>query len=213
MCSFLVLVWYLRVHLPKGEWWIDLPELTSIQLGRDVFHFSTDNSSELIMRSGDDEMKWWIDLPKLTSLTTVNGSSTFYRPRSITLEGMSYHSVLTSRHALFHHCYSYRGHCFQTQFNRSYKESLSFLSIIPRHHSRSPTISLLSSFFHKPLIMPFLCTISINTNSPFSLHSIRNSFHTFHNHSIPCFDSVHTPSSLHSPIPLPYAWLPSSNSS
>ena len=87
-------------------------------------------------------------MPKLTSLTTVNGSSTFYRPRSITLEGMSYHSVLTSRHALFHHCYSYRGHCFQTQFNRSYKESLSLLSLIPRHHSRSPTVFPVPCFFH-----------------------------------------------------------------
>ena len=35
---------------------MDLPELTSIQLGFDAFRFTGD-SSELIMRSDDDEMK------------------------------------------------------------------------------------------------------------------------------------------------------------
>ncbi|KAM7454400.1 hypothetical protein BLSTO_04843 [Blastocystis sp. subtype 1] len=34
----------------------NLPELTSIQLGRSAFEFKDDESSELIMRSGDDEM-------------------------------------------------------------------------------------------------------------------------------------------------------------
>ena len=214
MHSAVVLVQCLRVVGLEREWWLDLPELTSIQFGDSAFWFKDDDSSELIMRSGDDEMNWWIDLPKLTTLTTeVDYSYTFYQPRIITLEGTSIHSTLTNRHALSHNCYSGQDICFPKEENRSHEESLSFLSLIPRHHSRSPTVPLLSSFFHKPLIMPFLCTISINTNSPFSLHSIRNSFHTFHNHSIPCFDSVHTPSTLHSPIPLPYAWLPSSNSS
>ena len=31
--------------------WIDLPELTSIQLGRDAFEFKRDESSTLIMQS------------------------------------------------------------------------------------------------------------------------------------------------------------------
>ena len=80
----------------KREWWLDLPELTSIQLGNSAFWFNSDESSELILRSDDDELNWWIDLPKLTSLTslTTEGdySSTFEYPHSITLEGMSYHS-------------------------------------------------------------------------------------------------------------------------
>ena len=88
----------------KREWWIDLPELTSIQLSWYAFCFKNDESSELVMRSGDDEMKWWIDLPKLTSLTGSSG--TFEYPRSITLEGTSYHSILTNRHALSHYCLS-----------------------------------------------------------------------------------------------------------
>ena len=152
MHSMIVLVPCLRVNSLKREWWLDLPELTSIQFGDSAFSFdSKDDSSELIMRSGYDEEKWWIDLPILTTLTTVNGSSTFYSPRSITLEGMSYHSVLTSRHALSHHCYSYRGHCFQTQYNRSHQECLSLLSLISRHLSCSFFLPLLSSFFHTHL--------------------------------------------------------------
>ncbi|KAM7454138.1 hypothetical protein BLSTO_05107 [Blastocystis sp. subtype 1] len=35
----------------------NLPELTSIRFGNDAFYFKNDDSSELIMRSGDDEMK------------------------------------------------------------------------------------------------------------------------------------------------------------
>ena len=35
-----------------------MPELTSIQLGEGAFHFNSgDDSTELIMRSGDDEMR------------------------------------------------------------------------------------------------------------------------------------------------------------
>ena len=34
-----------------------MPELTSIRLGDDAFQFKDDESSELIMRSDDDEMK------------------------------------------------------------------------------------------------------------------------------------------------------------
>ena len=97
-----------RVNLPDREWGIDLPELTSIRLGEDAFSFKDgDDSSELIMRSGGDEMKWWIDLPKLTTLTTEGeDSDTFECPRSITLESTSYPSTLTNRHAFSHHCHS-----------------------------------------------------------------------------------------------------------
>ena len=148
MYSVIVLVWYLRVNGLKREWWIDLPELTSIRFGEDAFRFKDDDdSSELIMRSDDDEMKWWIDLPKLTTLTIDEDSWTFRDPRIITLEGTSNHSILTNRHALSYYCYSWRG-CFQTQENHSYQEFLFFLSFIPRHHSSSPTISPIHCFFH-----------------------------------------------------------------
>ena len=122
------------------EWWIDLPELTSIRLGQHAFCFDDedDDSSELIMRSGDDEMEWWIDLPKLASLTTEGEDSlSFCNPCIITLEGISYHSVLTSRHALSHHCHPWQELCILLQENHSYKEYLFFLSFISRHHFRS----------------------------------------------------------------------------
>ena len=94
-------------------------------------------------------MKWWIDLPKLTSLTTEGSNSwTFLYPRSITLEGTSYHSILTNRHAFSHHCHSWQGMDFLTEENRSYQEFLFLTSLIPRHHSRSFWLLLLSSFFH-----------------------------------------------------------------
>ena len=132
----------------KREWWIDLPELTSIRLGGGSFCFN-DESSELIMRSDDDEMKWWIDLPKLTSLTTEGKYSiTFCFPRFITLEGITYHSILTNRHALSHHCHSWQVTSFPIQENHSHQECLSLLPLIPRHHSRSFWLPLLSSFFH-----------------------------------------------------------------
>ena len=150
-----VLVQCLRVNGLKREWWIDLPELTSIRLGEHAFSFSLgDYSTELIMRSGYDEMKWWIDLPKLATLTTVIDSDcrsqTFYNPFSITLESYICLSILTNRHALSHHCCSWQKG-FQLQGNRSNEESLLLLSLISRHHSCSPTVSLLSSFFHTPL--------------------------------------------------------------
>ena len=149
MHFIVVLVLYLRVNGLKREWWIDLPELTSIQLGYSAFVFKNyDESSELIMRSDNDEMKWWIDLPKLTSLTTTISSFSFCSSRFITLEGTSYHLSITNRHALSHHCYSYQGLCFQREDNCSYQEFPFPVSLIPRHHSRSPMLSLLPSFFH-----------------------------------------------------------------
>ena len=138
--SVIVLMQYLRVNRLKRDWWLDLPELTSIRLGYWAFDFKDDDSSELIMRSDDDGMKWWIDLPKLTSLTTTERSIIFRFPRIINLEGISYHSILTIRHALSHQCLSWR-ECIPTQENRSHEESLFLPSLIPRHHSCSPTVS------------------------------------------------------------------------
>ena len=83
-----------------------MPELTSIQLGCAAFCFDDWKSwSELIVRSDDDGTKLQIDLPKLTSLT-AKGSGAFRNPRHITLEGISYHSILTNRYAIPLHCYS-----------------------------------------------------------------------------------------------------------
>ena len=149
MHSLSVLVQCLRVNDLKREWWLDLPELTSIQLGDYAFQFKNDDeSTELIMRSGDDEMKWWIDLPKLTSLTAEGEySCTFRCPRSITLEGISYHSILTNRHALSHRCHSWKGICLHREENRSYQESHFLLSLTPRHYSRSTRVSPVHCFF------------------------------------------------------------------
>ncbi len=170
MYSVYVLVLCLRVNGLKMEWWIDLPELTSIRLGEDAFFFNYgDYSNELIMRSGDDEMKWWIDLPKLTSLTTSEDSATFCNPHFITLEGISYHSFLTNRHAFSHHCNSYQEMGFLLQENRSHQEFLFLLFLIPRHHSRFAVLSFLPSFFHTPFInstLPNNLILSQNQHTP-----------------------------------------------
>ena len=152
MHSMIVLVQCLRVNGLKREWWIDLPELTSIRLGYFAFTFKDDDdSTELIMRSDGYEMNWWIDLPKLTSLTTAKCSSTFNYLRIITLESTSYHSILTSRHALSHHCNTWQRNGFPLQESRSHEESPFLLPLISRHLSRSSLLPLLSSFFHTPL--------------------------------------------------------------
>ena len=57
MHSVVVLVWYLRVNHISGTDEIDLPELITIQLCNDAFTFKDNESTELIMRSSDDEMK------------------------------------------------------------------------------------------------------------------------------------------------------------
>ena len=90
-----VLVLCLRVNQPEGEWWVDLPELTSIQLGLSAFCFKYDYSSELIMRSISTRMKWWIDLPKLTSLSAGDGN-TFCFPHHVTLKSLAFlfHSLV-----------------------------------------------------------------------------------------------------------------------
>ena len=174
----IVLVQCLRVNGLKREWWIDLPELTSIQLGEDAFCFKNDESSELVMRSGDDEMKWWIDLPTLTSLTAERWNSlTFCFPRSITLEGTTHHSILTNRHTLSHHCYSWQDTCFQAQENHPYQECLFLLSLIPRHHSRSFSLSQIPSFFHT--------RFTINSLQMSHSHFIILSIITLHSSAIP----------------------------
>ena len=130
------------------------------------------------MRSGDDEMKWWIDLPKLTTLTTEGWISyTFLYPRSITLEGISVYSIITNRHALSHHCHSWQGKGFQIQENHSHEEFLSLLFLIPRHHSRSPTVPLLPSFFHT--------RFTINSLQMSHSHFISLSIITPHSSAIP----------------------------
>ena len=183
----------------KREWFLDLPELTSIQLGNGGFWFKHgDDSTELIMRSGYDEMNWWIDLPKLTSLTAGN-SWAFICPRSITLEGISYHSILTNRHAFSFHCHSLRAMGFQMTENHPYQECLSLLSLIPRYHSRSPTVPLLSSFFHTRFTINSLytshshfITLSIITPhwSTVSNRGMREDV-PFHHFPHTCFISLH----------------------
>ena len=51
MHSSIVLVLCLRVIDCDVSDWIDLPELTSIQMGRDAFEFKDDASTTLIMQS------------------------------------------------------------------------------------------------------------------------------------------------------------------
>ena len=152
MHSIIVLMLCLRVNCLKREWWIDLPELTSIQFGKHAFLFNPIvNSSVLIMRSGYDEEKWWIDLPKLTSLTTEGyNSDTFLYPRSITLESNICLSILINRHALSHYCYSWQRKGFQREGNRSHEEFPFLLPLISRHLFRSFFLPLLSSFFYTP---------------------------------------------------------------
>ena len=197
MHSVLVLVQCLRVNGLKREWWIDLPELTSIQLGEDAFRFTNDDLTELIMRSGDDEMNWWIDLPKLTSLTTEGEDNyTFLEPRHITLEGISYHSTLTNRHALSHYCHSLQEECIPIQESRSHEENLSLASLIPRHHSRSQKVSQIPSFFHTRFIINSLqtnhshfTTLSIITPHSFAIPN-RGMREDVPFHHFPCTCSI-----------------------
>ena len=164
----IVLVQCLRVNGLIWEWWIDLPELTSIRLGSTSFVFNYDESTELIMRSGDDEMNWWIDLPKLTTLTTEeNDSATFFYLRIITLEGNSYHSNLTNRHALSHSCYS--PSFIWMQKNHPHEESFFLLSFIPRHQSRSQKVCLIPSFFHTRFS---ICSIQMSHSHFITLYII-----------------------------------------
>ena len=164
----------LRVNPLVIVWWIDLPELTSIRLGNNAFNFKDDESSELIMRSSDNEMKWWIDLPKLTTLTTEGGSS-FFNPHSVTLEGISYHSIITSRNALSHHCHSWRGLRFQKHERRSYQECHHSSPLMSRYHFRFAALYPISSFFHTQFHKSI--HISHYTLYPYSKWILNNSNH------------------------------------
>lgn len=56
--SIIVLVSCSRVtHSPSSDW-LDLPELTSIQMGSNAFQFKDEDSSELIMQSDSHQMSW-----------------------------------------------------------------------------------------------------------------------------------------------------------
>ena len=117
-------------------------------------------------------------MPRLTSLTTEgDDSETFHYPHIITLEGISYHSILTNRHALSHYCHSYQGMGFLLQEKHPHEEYLSLLSLIPRYHSRSPTVPLLSSFFHT--------RFTINSLQTSHSHFITLSIITPHSSAVP----------------------------
>ena len=87
-------------------------------------------------------------MPKLTTITTDEGSETFENPRHITLEGTTYHSHITNRHALSHYCYSCHSICFLQEENDSHEEFLFLLPLIPRHLSRSPILFRIYCFFY-----------------------------------------------------------------
>ena len=96
----MLLVLCLRVNLGEREWFVDLPELTIIHLGEEAFNLSYfDESSELILRSGDDEVTWWVDLPSLNSLVTEGTGNPFHCPHRIHLESVSWESSITTRHS------------------------------------------------------------------------------------------------------------------
>ena len=132
---------YLRVKSVNTNWFVDLPEVTSIRFGRNAFSFQAYyESSKLIMRRSDDKEEWWIDLPKLASLTSAWG--TFCNPHSITMEGTYYHSIIINRHAFSHYCISpwriwvkkwsaYQQYCFSNDImNRCWSISKSSCSCL-----------------------------------------------------------------------------------
>ena len=69
---------------------IDMPELESIQMGKNAFRYQESASTELIMQSRETNEVWWLDLPKLTSLTTNQNSRTFERTHNVIFEGDSH---------------------------------------------------------------------------------------------------------------------------
>ena len=54
----IVLVLCLRVIDCDVSDWLDLPELTSIQMGWSAFQFKNDESTTLIMRRDDKNVNW-----------------------------------------------------------------------------------------------------------------------------------------------------------
>lgn len=126
-------------------------------------------------------------MPKLVSLTTIQDSTSFCYPRSITLESVSSSYNLTNRHTLSHHCGSWQRTCIQTQENRSYEEFLFLLLLISRHHSCSPTVSSVHCFFHTQFITSLLAVPSTENKSLHQDHRISNALRSseiaaFHSH-------------------------------
>ena len=153
MHSNAALVWYLRVFLPEREWIIDLPELTSIQLGEDAFGFSDCfYSGHLVMRSMWIELLWWIDLPRLTTLTTVGEcSSTFEQVFLVTFDSDSSSPQLTTRHAFS--CWIQSASCFLLwMWVFSDREFSFILSVTPRHWC-SCSLCSLPCLFHQGVVI------------------------------------------------------------
>ena len=103
------------------NWILDLPELTSIRLGNNVF-FGKKGEFVVEMKRFVVWWKWWIELPKLTSLTTKNTS--FYYVSSATFEGKSKWIELIFRHSKSNTNWI-RQDCFCQSKDNSKKEYLS----------------------------------------------------------------------------------------
>ena len=134
-------------------------------------------------------------MPKLTSLITVDYSNSFRNPRIITLEGNSCHSILTSRYAQSHQCYSCQGTRFQGEDNRSYEEFLFFPSLILRYHFCSSILPRVICFFYTPLFIKsiiqfkaFLVAIHCSVNTS-RAHFIVHTFITPEGTTNPCTTS------------------------
>ena len=103
------------------NWILDLPELTSIRLGNNVF-FGKKGEFVVEMKRFVVWWKWWIELPKLTSLIAPNSS--FYYVSSATFEGKSKWIELIFRHSKSNtNCI--RQICFCQSKDHSKKEYLS----------------------------------------------------------------------------------------
>ena len=154
MHSSYALMWYLRVSDLRWEWWLDLPELTSIQLGKDAFGFSDCfYSGHLVMRSKWIGLLWWLDLPSLTSLTTIGGecSSSFCYAYHISLKSDSSSSLLTTRHAFS--CWIQSASCFLLwMWVFSDREFSFILSVTPRYWC-SCSLCWLCCLFHQGVVM------------------------------------------------------------
>ena len=153
MHSIAALVWCLKVCDLKWEWWLDLPELASIQLGEHAFGFSYySDSNHLVMRSRWIELLWWLDLPKLTSLSSIGKhSSSFELVHHISLESDSSSSFLTTRHAFS--CWSQSASCFLLWLWVFSSREFSFiLSVTPRHWC-SCSLCSLPCLFHQGVVM------------------------------------------------------------
>ena len=155
----------------KWEWCLDLPELTSIQLGEDAFGFSDCfYSGHLVMRSRWIELLWWLDLPKLTSLSSIGKhSSSFELVHHISLESDSSSSFLTTRHAFS--CWIQSASCFLLWLWVFSSREFSFiLSVTPRYGCIGSLWSL-PCLFHQGVVMavfPFGCRLrSFVRNSVF----------------------------------------------